>query len=96
MYAVTVLFQIDPSSVEPFMLKMRENASTSLKLEDGCARFDICQDESAPEFVFLYELYSDRAAFDAHLASDHFKNFDSHVGQMIVAKEIRTFNEVWT
>jgi quinol monooxygenase YgiN len=44
--------------------------------------------------VFLYERYGDRAAFEAHLASEHFLAFDAAVRGMIAAKSVRTLQRV--
>lgn len=91
MYAVTVMFEIKPDRIEAFMPLMRENARVSREDEPGCRQFDICHDEAV---VFLYELYDDRAAFDAHLQSAHFLSFDAAVGPMIDSKSIHLFKEV--
>ena len=40
--------------------------------------------------VFLYEIYDDRAAFDAHLASPHFRAFDAEVGPWVQDKQVET------
>jgi quinol monooxygenase YgiN len=44
--------------------------------------------------VFLYERYADRAAFDAHLASTHFRAFDAAVRGMVAAKSMRALQRV--
>jgi len=91
MYAVTVTFRIHPGQKDSFLPAMIANARTSQKDEPGCQQFDVCHDGDE---VFLYELYDDRAAFDAHLASAHFKAFDAVVTPMIAEKHIRLFEEV--
>lgn len=94
MYAVCVTFQLHNGSMSVFMPLMLANAQTSLKNETGCLQFDVLSNENAADRVFLYELYSDRAAFDAHLASDHFKTFDTAVAPMIAQKDIHTWDQV--
>ena len=94
MYAVVVTFEIREDRIGAFMPAMLRNAQTSLAEEPGCLRFDVCTDPGRPTEVFLYELYTDRAAFEAHLASDHFAAFDAHVAEMIATKDIRTYAEV--
>lgn len=91
MFAVVVTFEIAEGAIEAFMPAMTANARTSLANEPGCHRFDVCTDPARPSEVFLYELYTDRAAFDAHLQSPHFKAFDSQVADMITAKDVRTY-----
>jgi len=94
MYAVTVTFEIAPDQMAQFLPLMKTNAATSLKQEEGCLQFDICTDPDRPNQLFLYELYTDEAAFKSHLASDHFKAFDAEVANMVVGKDVRLFRDV--
>ncbi len=93
-FAVCVTFQVHLDQVADFLPLMEKNAAQSLKDEPGCERFDVLSDPSRPGEVFLYELYSDAAAFDEHLASAHFKAFDRAVSGMISEKKVATFSEV--
>ena len=43
--------------------------------EAGCRRFDVLVSEDEPDVVWLYEVYDDAAAFDAHLETPHLKKF---------------------
>ena len=95
MYAVCVTFQIEARHFEAFMPLMQEISKTSLHIVEGCHQFDVLTDASRPNAVFLYELYIDRAAFDAHLASAHFQSFDAAVAPMIAKKEVQTWNGVY-
>lgn len=96
MYVVTVMFEVDQDQLAAFMPLMHENAAVSLKSEPGCKRFDVCRNANAPQQVFLYEIYDDRAAFEAHLQSGHFKTFDNATKDMFQSKEIRTYDEIRT
>ena len=40
--------------------------------EPGCRRFDFLQDGADPNTFYLYEVYDDDAAFQAHLQTPHF------------------------
>jgi autoinducer 2-degrading protein len=91
MYAVAVTFDIQPGQMNRFLPLMIDNARTSRSIEPGCQQFDICRNGDT---VFLYEIYDSRAAFDDHLASDHFKSFDAAVARMIAQKQIDLFEEV--
>ena len=93
-YAVVVTFTIKPDAMADFTSRVLANASTSLFDEDGCYQFDVATDPARPNEVFLYELYTDRTAFDAHLASAHFKDFDAAVADMIAGKDVRTYEQV--
>lgn len=94
MYAVTVVFRIKPDHWDAFLPAMLTNARTSRAQEPGCHQFDVCTDPDEPNTVFLYELYDDRAAFDAHLESVHFRAFDAATAPMVADKRIRCFAQV--
>ena len=94
MYVVTVEFTIAPAQWSAFVPLMLENAQRSREGEPGCRQFDVCTDASKPHEVFLYELYDDRAAFDAHLASAHFKAFAQTTQAMIEQRVIGTWQRI--
>ncbi len=93
-FAVVVTFQIRPGRMADFMPLMVQNAATSLANEPGCHQFDVATDPERPNEVFLYEIYTDAAAFAAHLTAPHFKSFDRAVAEMIAEKEVRTYAQV--
>ena len=70
MYVVTVEFGA-PGHAAAFRSGVVTNARVSLDVEPGCRQFDVCNSPDDPATIFLYEVYADRAAFDAHLASAH-------------------------
>jgi quinol monooxygenase YgiN len=94
MYVVTVEFTIDPAQWADFLPLMLDNAQRSREDEPGCRQFDVCTDVGKPHVVYLYELYDDRAAFDVHLASPHFKAFAEATQPMIRNRVIATWHRV--
>lgn len=92
MYIVTVHFEIHDEHMAEFMDKMKAQANNSLQLEDECFLFDVCTDSARPGEVYLYEVYASRAAFDLHLASGHFKEFDAAVQPMLKSKSVQTWD----
>ncbi|KNG93304.1 putative quinol monooxygenase [Pseudaestuariivita atlantica] len=88
MYAVCVTFRVRADAVDAFLPRMLANAETSLATEAGCHQFDVCREGNE---VFLYELYADRAAFDAHLDTAHFRDFDAATADMIEEKTVKTY-----
>ena len=73
----------------PLMLAQARN---SLANEEGCQVFDVCRSEETPDEVFLYEVYNDRAAFEVHLASDHYRQFDNAVSELVAEKRVNFFH----
>jgi quinol monooxygenase YgiN len=62
--------------------------------EAECSRFDVLvpRDAAVADMVTLYEIYTDRAAFDLHLATRHFQEFDSATRDMVLAKIVGEFD----
>lgn len=89
MYLVAVTFHVAPGREADFFARVRRQAADSLT-EPGCRRFDVWTAPDGPATVFLYEIYDDRAAFDVHLASAHFKDFDAEVASWITDKQVET------
>ena len=94
MYVITVEFAVKPASVTAFQSAMLKNAQASLASEPGCQQFDVCFSRDDLNACFLYEVYDDRAAFDAHLAMAHFKSFDAEVAPMLDGKVVKIFELV--
>jgi quinol monooxygenase YgiN len=94
MYVVTVDFRIKPAFLAEFRDRMIANARASREQEPGCFQFDVCADPANADCICLYEVYADRAAFEVHLASAHFKAFDREVADWVAAKSIRIFERI--
>jgi quinol monooxygenase YgiN len=75
-YVITVDFQLRPGSLARFLPLMLDNAEKSRTLEPGCDRFDVLLPAAETDRVFLYEIYRDEAAFQVHLKTAHFLEFD--------------------
>ena len=95
MYVITVLFSIRSEHTAAFMQAMIANARTSVAEESGCRQFDVCISERDPNDVFLYEVYDSKAAFDAHLASAHFRQFNESTAAWVTAKVINAFERAY-
>ena len=91
MYVVVVEFELHPQHAGDFRARVARQAADSLALEPGCLVFDVCVDPARDDFILLYEVYADRAAFDAHLQSAHFGDFDREVAGWIADKRVRGF-----
>ncbi|MCU1723233.1 MULTISPECIES: putative quinol monooxygenase [unclassified Pseudomonas] len=88
MYSLLLKTQLQPGSLEQFMDAMSVNAASSVRDEPGCLVFDVVRDRSAPDLVWLYEVYTDEAAFEAHLLTPHFLASRPLVDPLIVRQEV--------
>jgi len=92
-HALWVDFEIKPEHVDAFRAAVLHNARSSVASEPGCLRFDVLDAlPRAPRF-YLYEIYVDENAFQAHLATPHFKIFDTLTAPWIARKAL-VFAEV--
>jgi len=89
MQALVVEFHIKPEFVRNFEAAIEENARASRETEPGCRQFDVCRDPADPSLFFLYELYDDEAAIQAHLRSTHFLQLDTAAASWVDAKVVR-------
>lgn len=92
MYIVTVEFVVWPKHVDAFHQAMQQQARNSLMLEPECHQFDVCVDPQNREKIFLYEVYTDDAAFKVHLETNHFLSFDATVRNWVRSKVIQFWN----
>jgi (4S)-4-hydroxy-5-phosphonooxypentane-2,3-dione isomerase len=86
---LVVEFRIQAAHVAAFDAAIRANAQASVDHEPGCRQFDVCRDPADPSLFFLYELYDDEAAIDAHLRSAHFLAMDSATRDWVASKAVR-------
>jgi quinol monooxygenase YgiN len=81
--AITYKFLADDADKAEQLLHNLRDASLA---EAGCKRFDVARGNDDASVFVLYEEYTDRAALDAHLATDHFKQYGLN-GVRLLAKE---------
>lgn len=75
-FVVLPEFHVDPDKLTAFLAAARTDAEASLADEPGCLQFDVVVQEGENVVkVLFYEVYTDRAAFDAHLLTPHLAAF---------------------
>lgn len=93
LFAITVVFELAPGAEEAFLALVRANAAASVREEPGCLRFDVLSPKAAEDGrVLLYEIYRSAADFDAHLATDHFRDFDRLTRDLVRSKMVQAFS----
>ena len=91
-FVVTVQFGIHAEHYAAFMREMVANAKASREREPGCLVFDVCEDPAQPGQVFLYEIYTDAAAFDQHKREAHYLAFDRTVTPWVQHKAVKIYH----
>ena len=89
MFVLVVEFRIHAAFVAEFDAAIGENARASLATEPGCRQFDVCRDPADPALFFLYEVYDDEAAFQAHLRTAHFAAMERASAGWVASKTVR-------
>ena len=87
-FAIIVDFRLKPGSRSAFRRLIDTNARTSAQVERGCRRFDVVEPRDEADRVLLYEIYDDDVAFEAHVKSAHYVQFDAESAPLIVDKSV--------
>ena len=94
MLAIVVEFRVKPECIEGFARAIVVNATASRETEPGCRQFDVCRDPADPALVFLYELYDDAAAFDAHRRTSHFLAMEAETAGWVQSKTVHRYQRI--
>lgn len=86
---LVVEFRIKPEHVADFAAAIATNARASVAGEPGCRQFDVCRDPADPTLFFLYELYDDAAAVQAHMKMPHYLAMNSASGDWVASKRVQ-------
>ena len=93
LYVNAVDLDIVPSEFDKFIAAIKENGASAVT-EPGCREFNILVSAKDPHHVFLYEVYDNAAALDAHRATDHFKKYQAVTANMVAKREVRAMTPV--
>lgn len=93
-YAIIVDFHLKPGAASSFRRLIDANARDSCRHEPGCRRFDVLAPAGETDRIVLYEIYLDRAAFEAHLKTSHFAAFDAASRDLVAGKNVTEFGLV--
>ena len=75
MYALVVTIHIKPEHREEYIKAILDDARGSVQNEEHCLLFNVIQDETDPNCLYLYEVYRDVKAFEYHTQTPHFIHF---------------------
>ncbi|MEU4892738.1 antibiotic biosynthesis monooxygenase [Streptomyces sp. NPDC044780] len=80
----------DAATVREALLTMREHT----RREPANVAYEVHAEAGHPGGFVLYEVYEDRAGFDAHAAADHFQELIVGVVRPLLTEREVTFAEV--
>ena len=87
-FVITVDFRLKPGAMGEFRRLIDVNARQSCRTEPGGRRFDVAVPRGETDRVFLYEIYDDRAAFEAHRQTGHFRDFSRDSAALVESKQV--------
>ena len=79
-YVITADFEIVPPDFDKYVALAKENAAASIK-DPGCHEFNIGVSPKNPNHVYIFEIWENAAALDAHRANRSFEGLpERHQG----------------
>jgi quinol monooxygenase YgiN len=88
LFISAVEYDIVPGQVDNFLAALKENGAASVK-EPGCRELDISVSQKDPNHVFIFEVYENAAAAEAHTATEHFKKYKAITKDMVAKREAK-------
>jgi (4S)-4-hydroxy-5-phosphonooxypentane-2,3-dione isomerase len=85
---MAVDYDVVPGQIDNFLAAVKENGTASVK-EPGCRELNVAVSQKDPNHVFIFEVYDNAAALEAHLATEHFKKYKGVTKDMVAKREAR-------
>ena len=78
---------VDPMQLDAYNAFLREEIEASMRLEPGVLTLYATAGKDAPHKVTILEIYADRAAYESHLQTPHFKKYKQ--GTLAMVKDLK-------
>jgi autoinducer 2-degrading protein len=95
LYINAVDLDIVPAQRDAYLAAIKENSMAAIQ-EPGCKEFDILVLADDPNYLFLFEVYENEAAFQTHRASEHFKKYAALTANMVAKRVARPMSAIGT
>ena len=92
-YVVSATWTAEPGQEDVVLRRDREARRPPSRAEAGNLFYQAYQDPTEPLVFRLFEIYDDEAAYAAHGASDHFKEYALEQAIPVLANRERAFYE---
>jgi autoinducer 2-degrading protein len=92
LFIAAVEYDVTPGKVDDFLAAVNENAAASVK-EPGCRELNVTVSQKDPNHVFIFEVYDNAAAAEAHLATEHFKKYKAATKDLVVKRQVQ---QLWS
>jgi autoinducer 2-degrading protein len=92
MLAIIVHFEAKPDKIDAFKEAIIGHATRCLEREPGCLQFDVVQNPKEPTKFAVYEVYTDKAAIEAHRSSPHMAETGKIIPDLITKRDLHMFS----
>ena len=86
--------EIDPTQLAAYKDALAEEQQASVRLEPGVMMLHSVALADAPTQIRLLEVYADKAAYQAHIASPHFIKYKTTTAQMVRSLKLIPTNPI--
>ena len=93
LYINAVDIDVVPGYIDAYLAALKENGAAAVH-GPGCREFNITVSQKDPNHVFIFEVYDDAAALEAHRATDHFKKYAATTKDMVAKRDARPLASV--
>jgi (4S)-4-hydroxy-5-phosphonooxypentane-2,3-dione isomerase len=92
LFIAAVEYDVVPGKVDDFLAALKENAAASVK-EPGCRELNVTVSQKDPNHLFIFEVYDNAAAAEAHTATEHFKKYKAATKDLVVKRQAQ---QLWS
>jgi (4S)-4-hydroxy-5-phosphonooxypentane-2,3-dione isomerase len=93
LYVNAADIQVVPALFSKFMSALSADVAGTVK-EAGCQELDVTVSQKDPHHVFIFEAYTNAAAWNTHQTASYFLKFYGLTAQMMTTLNLRPFSSV--
>jgi len=82
-----VAIDVQPGKFDEFVAKLSQHASV-IRTEAGCELLEIYRDTQKENVVNVWEIWSDRPSWDAHMVNENSKKWQSIASNLVFGETI--------
>ena len=80
--------EIDPNQLSAYTSALREEISTSIRVEPGVLTLCAVAVKGNPTQIRIFETYANQAAYESHLQTSHFKKYKTETQGMVTSLKL--------
>ena len=90
--ALAVEIPVRSEHRDAFEAELKDHAAKTLAGEEGCMQFDAHASLEDPNLFFIYEVYADEKALEAHRASPQLASYREATADMVIERRLREWS----